>query len=289
MSTSGLTHAHTFQIHVQKSCSDAQRFAFEPTVKVCDDGSVMLSTEQWNVPQTLRTAAPRRRAGIMTCIFRTFCPMLMHTGLFEDKCTSTVYKFLNLVLFFYSECWFSQCLLTAAVPLQTCTVLSCYSTFCCYRKPAVNVEWLASWHQVHPHHPYHCGPSLSPSPFALRSHCYLSWFSWYTPHLPTLLSSSVLAGSFCSDFNYIAILTILTWLSSWKISCHFTPFTKPHSPVLFSSELRSLWPVIASGLLSICALRPLISGWHPLSPAHQLQNCLFSRLPPPNCAFCCYW
>lgn len=95
----------------------------------------------------------------------------------RTKCTSTVYKFLNLVLFFYSECWFSQCLLTAAMPLQTCTVLSCYSTFCCYRKPAVNVEWLASWHQVHPHHPYHCGPSLSPSPFALRSHCYLSWFS----------------------------------------------------------------------------------------------------------------
>lgn len=90
-------------------------------------------------------------------------------------------------LYISSSTWF--CFSTHSVDLANVCWLQQYpcrhAPFLVYRKPAVNVEWLASWHQAHLYHPYHCGPSLSPSPFALRSHCYLSWFSWYTPHLPT--------------------------------------------------------------------------------------------------------
>lgn len=124
VSTSGL---HTWTHHPDscaEQCSDGQRFAFESSVKVCDDGSVMLSTnnemclKRWEQQHRGEGQEPWPASS------ETFAWCSCTQVSSRTKCTSTVYKFFTLVLFFYSECWFSRCLLTTPIPLQTCTVLS---------------------------------------------------------------------------------------------------------------------------------------------------------------------
>lgn len=162
----------------------------------------------------------------------------------------------------------SKCLLTAAMP---CT----HAQFSVWRKSlGMLVEWLSSWHQVHLQHPYHCFPlpcllCLSlPGAFANLVDA-LGTIPSYSPSI-----SSGSFGSALSPTEIVSIPSLFIFLKDF-LSSHSIHCLAP-----FPSELRSSWPVIASGSFSSCALRYLIGGWHPLLPTPPASRIVISsRLP----------
>lgn len=108
---------------------------------------------------------------------------------------------------------------------------------------------------------------------SLSQESLLTWFMFLVPYIPTL--SSVSSGSFGSAFSPIEIISITSFLSSWKTSCHPTSFLKIYS-IFFRTQIT----IIASDLLNTCALRHLPSGWHPLLPTPSSSRIVSSsRLP----------
>lgn len=156
-----------------------------------------------------------------------------------------------------------------------CTGASAYmhSSQCIESLQEMFVKWLSSWHHAH------LLPRLHHLSFSQES--LLTWFMFLVPYIPTpfLLSHLVL----------LVLLSVPLKLSPYL---HFDLLERLVTPLHslrstpFSSELRSPWPVIASDLLSTCALRHLTSCWHLLLPTPELSTP--AGFPSPNCAFCCH-
>lgn len=69
---------------------------------------------------------------------------------------------------------------------------------------------------------------------SLSQESLLTWFMFLVPYIPTL--SSVSSGSFGSAFSPIEIISIPSFLSSWKTSCHPTSFLKIYS-IFFRTQI----------------------------------------------------